>query len=137
MTCFLRQAVLLYILKPIAGDRIIQRFALFSVELIVCCKGIAAVIGIYKSLIMKISKSKKIQVRSIWYILFTLCCMPVASIFAQIPRNTPHPGQPSSINIQSPFEIIMYFVLPAIAIIAFIWLKRRKARIDKEKEESV
>ncbi|MCC5928679.1 MAG: hypothetical protein JJU28_05480 [Cyclobacteriaceae bacterium] len=86
---------------------------------------------------MKIVKKAKINIESFWTGLLFLSCMPVTNVIAQIPRNTPHPSQPSSINFQSPFEIILYFVLPVIAIIVFIWLKRRKSRLDKDNEESI
>jgi mannose/fructose/N-acetylgalactosamine-specific phosphotransferase system component IID len=102
-----------------------------------CIEGFTAMICVIKNLKMKIVKKVKTSIASFWSGFLILCCMPLDNIVAQIPRNTPHPSQPSSIDIQSPFEIILYFILPVIAIIVFIWLKRRKARLDKEKEDSM
>lgn len=49
-------------------------------------------------------------------------------LFAQSPQGLPKPSDNKPIDLSTPFSIIFYIVIPLIAIIAYVLLKRRKGR---------
>ncbi|MBF8150614.1 adenylosuccinate synthetase [Winogradskyella sp. F6397] len=47
-------------------------------------------------------------------------------LLAQIPSGTPNPGQNSGIDFSSPFDVIVFIVLPILLIISyFVWRKKK------------
>lgn len=52
------------------------------------------------------------------------------SLFIQIPRGTPNPGESKALDFTDPFEVIVYIVLPILLIIFYL-LWRRKRRDGK------
>lgn len=49
-------------------------------------------------------------------------------LLAQIPQDLPKPSDNEPIDLSSPFSIIFFIVIPLVAIIAYIFLKRRQNR---------
>jgi RsiW-degrading membrane proteinase PrsW (M82 family) len=45
---------------------------------------------------------------------------------AQTPQNLPKPSDNEPIDLTSPFSIIYFIAIPALAVLAYIILKRRK-----------
>lgn len=45
----------------------------------------------------------------------------------QIPKGTPNPGESTGLDLSSPFDIIVFIILP-ILIIVFLLIRRQKKR---------
>lgn len=46
------------------------------------------------------------------------------SMILQIPPEVPNPHEGELFNIQSPLDIVIYFVIPALIIAYFFWRRR-------------
>lgn len=49
-------------------------------------------------------------------------------LYAQTPQGLPKPSDNKPIDLSSPFSIIFFIVIPLVAIIVYIIMKRRRDR---------
>ncbi|MBA6154754.1 adenylosuccinate synthetase [Gelidibacter maritimus] len=54
-------------------------------------------------------------------------------LLIQIPSSTPNPGDSSTLDFSSPFEVIVYIIAPILLII-FYFAYRKQQRKDKDNE---
>ena len=66
------------------------------------------------------------------YLTLLLLLITFASVFAQIPGGLPKPEtEPLDLNL---FNIVLYFVLPVLLLVYYIFYKRSKAKKQKKTE---
>ena len=58
--------------------------------------------------------------------------MLILQLLAQIPQGVPHPDDSEPLLIQTPFDWILYVVLPILFLIGgYFWWRRKKKREEK------
>ncbi len=63
------------------------------------------------------------------YILCIILFLEVEQLTAQIPYHAPNPSKNSPLNFDNPADIILYIVIPAIAVIlGYVAWRRKKKR---------
>ncbi len=51
----------------------------------------------------------------------------VFGFFIQIPENVPHPDNNTPIDLSDPADLIIYVILPIVAVIlVLLWMRKRK-----------
>ncbi|MAT89509.1 MAG: adenylosuccinate synthetase [Flavobacteriaceae bacterium] len=51
----------------------------------------------------------------------------VIGFFLQIPENVPHPDNNTPIDLSDPADLIIYVILPIVAVIlVLLWMRKRK-----------
>ncbi|MEL6810528.1 MAG: adenylosuccinate synthetase [Bacteroidota bacterium] len=55
---------------------------------------------------------------------------------AQIPRDVPHPDTNTPLDFTSPFEIIVYIVIPVVLIIGYLVLRKKRRKTDESGHEN-
>lgn len=64
--------------------------------------------------------------------VFALFSFLYATVFAQIPKEVPHPSNNSPIDLSQPADIILYVVLPVVVVILyFVWRNKKKKRKNR------
>ncbi|UOB19167.1 hypothetical protein [Abyssalbus ytuae] len=61
-----------------------------------------------------------------WAFLLLFSIMPFSKIKSQIPTEVPHPDNNKPVDFSSPFDIIVFIILPIMVIVFFILWKRKK-----------
>ena len=54
--------------------------------------------------------------------------MMLLNFLLQIPTGTPNPSDGSQFDFSSPFDIIMYIILPIVIVILYILYRKQRAK---------
>jgi hypothetical protein len=74
------------------------------------------------------------------FIILAICCSTAMEAFSQVPRNIPQPGSDQGLDLQSPWHIAFFVVVPVFLIAYLFYTMSRKPGKDEiiksKKDES-
>lgn len=66
------------------------------------------------------------------FFILAICCFSAIEAFSQVPKNIPQPGSDQGLDLQSPWHIAFFIVVPVFLIAYLFYTMSRKPKKDDD-----